>query len=135
MALDPVRAERDRNIIEDRIKGMTYPQLAEKYSLSMSTVHDIVAKHIDNTIKPATEQLIELEVLRLDRLLLALEPRIANGDPKAIEVAIKIGESLRKLKGVDAKTKIEIEHTTTPAALELQERLNKALQSHVDETE
>lgn len=135
MALDPVRAERDRNIINDRIAGMTYPQLAEKYSLSQSTAHDIVAKHIDNTIKPAAEQLIELEVMRLDRLLLALQPRIDAGDPRSVEAAIKIGESLRKLKGIDAVAKIEVEHTMTPAVSELEERIRKASQINATETD
>jgi len=134
-AYDPERADRNAAIIQDRINGLTYRQLAAKYNLSPAAVHGIVRGYTDNAIKPAAEELVQLEIDRHERLLNALEPKIEAGDVKAIEAAVKVSMSYRKLIGVDAATKVNVEHTATAAVTELQERLNKALQSHVDETE
>jgi transposase len=134
-ANDPARAERNRDILIDRKNGFTYPELAEKYELSLSTVHGIVAKYVEDAIKPAADELRQFEIERLEQYKRALQPRIDRGEPRAIEVAIKVGESLRKLTGIDATTKIEVEHTASAATLVLQARLNKAHESHVDETE
>ena len=134
-AYDPARADRNRDIINDRINGLTYRQLGAKYEISHTAAHEIVRGYTDNAIKPAAEELVQLEIDRHERLLNALEPKIEAGDVKAIEAAVKVSMSYRKLIGVDAATKVEVEHTATAAVTELQERLNKALQSHVDETE
>ena len=56
------------------------------------------------------ESVRELELARLDRLLLALDGRVRSGDPQAVNTAIRISESRRRLLGVDAPEKQEIEH-------------------------
>jgi DNA-binding Lrp family transcriptional regulator len=135
MANDPAKAERDRDIIQDRIKGMTYARLSEKYGIEESACYKIVKKHTDSTIKPAAAELVQLEIDRLERLLEALQPRIDRGEPRAIEVAIKLSESLRKLTGVDAAIKLEVEHTANAAVTALEEKLRKAAQINVEGTE
>jgi hypothetical protein len=135
MALDPVKIERDRNIINDRIRGFTYAKLSEKYGIEESACYKIVKKHTDAMIKPAAEELVNLEISRLERLLTALDPKIEANDTKAIEVAIRLSESLRKLTGVDAAIKLEVEHSTSSAIAALEEKLRKAAQINVDETE
>lgn len=128
MALDPEKIARDRDIINDRIRGMTYAKLSEKYGIEESACYKIVKKHTDSTIKPAAEELVNLEISRLERLLTALDPKIEAGDTKAIEVAIRLSESLRKLTGVDAAIKLEVEHSASSAVTALEEKLRKAAQ-------
>ncbi len=135
MALDPAKAERDRNIIDDRFKGLTYAKLSEKYGIEESACYKIIKKHTDAMIKPAAEELVNLEISRLERLLTALDPKIERGDTKAIEVAIRLSESLRKLTGVDAAIKLEVEHTANSAVSALEEKLRKASQINADETD
>ena len=53
----------------------------------------------------------ELELARLDRLQMALDKRVRDGDPQAINTAIRLSESRRKLLGVDAPEQHEVEHT------------------------
>lgn len=127
-ANDPARAERNRDILIDRKNGFTYPELAEKYDLSVSTVYGIVQKYLDEAIKPAAEELRQFEIERLEGYRRALQPRIERGEPRAIEVAIKVSESQRKLNGIDASTKIEVEHTVTDEENRIAELLRKASQ-------
>lgn len=133
---DPVRAERDRDILIDRKNGWTYTELSEKYNLSTSTLHKIITKHIEEAIKPAADELRQFEIERLEGYRRALTDKIAAGDPKAIDTAIKVSESLRKLTGVDASTKIEVEHSM-PSDQEsrIAEMLRKASESFTDESE
>lgn len=135
MPLDPAKAERDRNIIDDRIKGLTYAKLSDKYGIEESACYKIIKKHTDSMIKPAAEELVNLEISRLERLLTALDPKIEAGDTKAVEVAIRLSESLRKLTGVDAAIKLEVEHTANSAVSALEEKLRKAAQINAEGTE
>lgn len=135
LANDPDRADRNRAIIQDRRDGYTYEQLAHKYSLSTSTAYGIVKEYTDEVVKPAAEALVQLEIDRLERLLLALQPKIDAGNVRAIEVAIKLSESLRKLTGVDAAMKLEVEHTANAAVTALEEKLRKAAQINVEGTD
>ena len=56
----------------------------------------------------AAEAVRNMEIIRLDRLLSALDAGIESGDPNAINTAIRIGESRRKLMGLDAPSKSEV---------------------------
>jgi hypothetical protein len=64
-----------------------------------------------------------------------LTDRIAAGDPKAIDTAIKVSESLRKLTGVDASTKIEVEHTVSDQEDRIAQMIRKASQINTEPTE
>ena len=50
---NPARAERDRTVAEDRLKGMTYAQIAAKHGIVKSTVGEILK---DDDIKAILEQ-------------------------------------------------------------------------------
>jgi hypothetical protein len=130
---NPASIERDKQILNDRVKGMTYRALGEKYGMSEAGAHGIVKKHAERTIKPAAEEVVQVEIERLERLLLALSDKIDRGDVRAIETAIKLSESLRKLQGVDAAVKSEMELVINPATVELEERLRKAAQMNKED--
>lgn len=62
------------------------------------------AKHID---VPAmdVEALVQLELARLDALLVALQPGIDAGESDAVRAAVQISAARRQLLGLDAPTK------------------------------
>lgn len=53
------------------------------------------------------EELRNLEELRLDRMLAALDEDVEKGDPVAINAALRIMERRAKLRGLDAPAKVE----------------------------
>lgn len=60
--------------------------------------------------RESAEDVRRLEVLRLDRMLCALDDEVDRGDPTAINTAIRIMERRSKLLGLDAPDKSEVEH-------------------------
>jgi len=129
---DAKRHDRQLKAVELRRKGKSYRTIADELGVSVRTAFDDVWKHFSELDKLATEkleQVRQLELARLDKYLEALEPKCAEGDEKAIAVAIKVGERRSKLLGADAPTKVE--RTDVPAKMtddELRVRLKAALE-------
>lgn len=113
---------RRNQALELRKKGATYQQIAETLrgtpgvpkSYCKANAYRDVAAELNDIIAAngeAAESVRLMEILRLDRLLVALDEGIDAGDPAAINTAIRIGESRRKLLGLDAPDKAEVEIT------------------------
>lgn len=93
-----------------RLAGNDYRTIAAKLGVSVAQAFRDVSAVLQETREQAAEDaaaLRELEVARLDKMLAALDPRIEDGEPRAIETAIRLSESRRKLLGIDAPTKVE----------------------------
>lgn len=102
-------AERKRTAFEYCKAGMTYRQIAQKLGVSHTQIFkDVqsVLKEVRQETKESAEDLVDLEDARLKTTLLAIWPKVVKGELGAIDRAIKISESLRKLRGLDAPTKI-----------------------------
>lgn len=95
-------AERHREWIELRRAGMSELEIASRYGVSQQSVSKAVLKYLRNLSISESEDLRRMEGERLDALLLALGPGIANGQPRAIEAAVKISERRARLFGLDA---------------------------------
>jgi len=113
---------RRNQALELRKKGATYQQIAEtlrgtpgipKSYCKANAYRDVMAE-LNGIIAAngeAAESVRVMEIMRLDRLLVALDDGIEAGDPSAINTAIRIGESRRKLLGLDAPDKSAVEIT------------------------
>ena len=102
------RAEKVIDALKLRQVGHTYREIAAQLFISVSTAH----VYVDDALKDLAEQstheagkLRVLEMSRLDEYMLILGPRILAGDMNAIDRAIKINESRRKLLGIDVPVK------------------------------
>src|ERR1035437_1988436 len=102
------RAEKVIDALKLRQVGHTYREIAAQLFISVSTEH----VYVDDALKDLAEQstheagkLRVLEMSRLDEYMLILGPRILAGDMNAIDRAIKINESRRKLLGIDVPVK------------------------------
>jgi hypothetical protein len=125
-------AERRSKAIRLKIEGHTYTEIAEKlgYSNRASACSDIrraLEKHVIEE-GLAVEAWRELELARLDVLQKAIWPEAMEGNPRAIETALKILDRRAKLLGLDSAIKLEV---LTIDALDAQiQRLEAELGRH-----
>ena len=95
--------------LELRKHGATFRQVAAALHVSLGTAYEDVQAELAEAVRlknKKADQLSELELQRLDRLLLVLNKAIEAGDPKAVAQAIKIATRRARLLGLDAPTKI-----------------------------
>src|SRR5438105_1978373 len=98
------RAEKTVEALKLRQVGHTYRVIAEKLDISVGTAHNYVDDALMDLAKQShheAEKLRVLEMSRLDEYMLILGPLILAGDLAAIDRAIKINESRRRLLGID----------------------------------
>jgi hypothetical protein len=100
-------AERARQALELRKAGAQYADIATTLGYAdASGAYRAVSRALAKlTAEPAAE-LRELELLRLDRMLQAIWEQVIRGSHGAVDRALRISESRRKLLGLDAPQKI-----------------------------
>lgn len=91
-----------------RIRGFTYRQIGAEMSIGHETAHRWVKEVLDNQSTPLADEIRKQEFERLERYLRVLDKRIDAGDDKAVGLAIKVSESLRKMMGADKPTQVEV---------------------------
>lgn len=112
---DTQRADKINRAYELRLKGRTYREIGEALGVSHVTAMKWVTEHLSAVTLPLVDEVRKQEVDRLTRYLDKLDERVDEGDDKAIGLAIKISESLRKLLGVDVPVVSTIEHVEVSA--------------------
>ena len=104
--------ERALKALELRKKGMRYEQIAQQLGYSnRGNAHKAVMKELELLAKECREeaaQVRDLELQRLDDLFLAAWKAIADGSESAIDRALRVSESRRKLMGLDAAQKVDV---------------------------
>jgi hypothetical protein len=119
-------AAKERKALDLRIAGATFDQIAEKLEYAdKSAAYRAVTRALVSTVKPAADELRELEVARLDRLLLAVWPDALGGDPRAVANVLKIIDQRAKFLGLHAPTQVDVSATVTvdPADIEIVQRI------------
>lgn len=112
---DTQRQDKINRAYELRLKGRTYREIGEALGVSHVTARKWVTEHLESVTLPLVDEVRKQEVDRLTRYLDRLDERVEEGDDKAIGLAIKISESLRKLLGVDVPVVAITEHHTVSA--------------------
>ena len=87
--------------VDMRIAGASYRQIASQIGVSVGTAFTYTQKALQGTKQDAAEELRAAELLRLDRLMMAVWPRATGGDMDAIDRAIKIMDRRSRLLGLD----------------------------------
>lgn len=106
-----IAADREKRALALRLAGATYEQIASELHISLGAAHKAVQSVLDRTRQQCSEQadeLRQLEVARLDRMLLLLESQIRTGHLGAIDRALRIQERRAKLLGLDAPVRQEV---------------------------
>lgn len=89
-----------------RVRGFTYRQIAAELGIGHGTAERWCKEVLEAQSTPLADEIRKQEYERLERYLKALDERIDDGDDKAINLAIRASESLRKMMGADMPTQI-----------------------------
>lgn len=119
-------AERHATWMRLRVQGKTYREIGLLEGVSPNTVHEAVTRRLRETLAEPAAELRTLEVERVEGLYAATLPKVQKGDSFAIQTAVRVLESKRKLLGIDAPTKTM---DVTPPKEQLLEQIRAALQS------
>ncbi|WP_354643872.1 hypothetical protein [Kitasatospora camelliae] len=128
-------SERRAKLIKARIDGISYETIADDPEFGYGG--DVSAARKDFTrarraAKAAEQEMadvwVQQQIDRLEHYLVCLSPRVDRGEPRAIEVAVKVGERIAKLLGIDAPVRAEVtvEEAPTVQDLELRDMINAA---------
>ena len=94
--------------LELRKAGATYQAIADQLGYSNARgAHKAVASALKATLREPADEVRDLEVARLDAMLLPLWWRVQQGDERAVDRALKIMERRARLLGLDAPSKSE----------------------------
>lgn len=111
---DRLHEESEKEFVLDKKKaGYSIRAIADMteaglgYPLSKSTVQARLEAAIADIKVPLVEEVRAMEIERLDNMLTKLEPKINEGDDKAIAVALRISERRSKLLGADAPVNVQ----------------------------
>lgn len=124
---DAVVGREQAACLQLRLEGHSFRAIADQLGLSLGTTYSRVRAAVDLEVNPKADELRAVEVQRLDMYLARLAPKIAEGDDRAINTAVRISESRRRMLGLDRP--VAIDATVTEVSqqdLELQEMIRLA---------
>lgn len=100
--------EHQRRALELRLTGMSHRAIAEALGVSD---HTTIGKRVNTALKEITREPAEavrnMELERLDRMLVAIWDKVSDGDVQALDRALKIQDRRAKYLGLDAPTKTQ----------------------------
>lgn len=105
-------------VYELRLRGRTIREIAADVGVSRSIAHaDVVAvlDRIKAEANDTAEQVRQLEIERLDKMLDSFWQRVLEGDEKAADVVLKVQARRSKLLGLDAPEQHSVEASVTQA--------------------
>ncbi len=105
-------AERRRQAVALRLSGATYQQIGDKLGVTSSAAHLQVKQELETRAKQSEGKIVELrqiELARVDRVLLAIWDKVLKSDYKAIDKFVKLSERRAKLLGLDAPVQHKVE--------------------------
>lgn len=104
--------QRQLQALDMRKRGLSFRAIGEKLGVTHVTAYNDVMKELSRLAKErddSLEELRQLELERLDMLIIALEPMARVGDPGAVNAFLKCMERRAKYLGLDAADKLQID--------------------------
>lgn len=96
-------AEKRARAVELRKAGATFEEIATAIPYAnKGTAYKAVEQALREAVREPAQQLIELEVQRLDLMLRALWPSVVRGQLGAVDRALRVAERRARLLGLDA---------------------------------
>ena len=83
-------------------------KFADGYRISTQAVHSAFKRGIVRLPNAQADELRKLDTERLEDMLLSLQPGIRQGDPRAIEVGVKVLIHKAEINGYKAPAKVEM---------------------------
>lgn len=112
MKTEAAKATQALEILNARISGASYDVIANNFKINKLKAYQVVAKELEK-IKEKTqetaEEILQLELMRLDRMLFGVWKDARSGNVKAIGAVLKLMERRAKLLGLDKPTNLTID--------------------------
>ena len=105
---DTVINERHALALEMRKHGYSYEQIAEHFETSPASIRGLVKLALNKSIQEPGQEVIDLELQRLDQLYRVAFNQAAKGDVGAINQCLAVMQRRTKYLGLDAPDKKEI---------------------------
>ncbi len=103
-----VARDKQAECLRLRKKGLSYQAIADEIGYSnASGAEKAVKAALDRITQEPAEELLKLEIQRLDTMLLNIWDKVCEGDLYAIDRVLKIMERRAKFLGIDVPTKID----------------------------
>ena len=102
---------RAQKALELRIAGGTYRQIAQELGVSHTVIFENVLWALEERAEERgklSDQLVQMELERLEKMTLSLWPRVRNGDEKAINTLVRVMDRRAKLLGLDQPAKTDL---------------------------
>jgi DNA-binding CsgD family transcriptional regulator len=102
--------QREVTILQLRLQGLSYDDIAAKIKLNVSSVFNVVTKLLDRydeELKLLIPQARNQEIERCREIIKCMWPRMKKGDSKAAAVVLKTSERLSRLSGLDAPIEVD----------------------------
>jgi orotate phosphoribosyltransferase-like protein len=112
-------AARRQEALELRKAGLTFERIGARMGVTKQTAHQLVLRafgELREKLAETAEQVLTLELQRLDALTEALWPTATAGDPQAIDRVLRIMQRRAALLGLDALARV-LPSETVPETL------------------
>lgn len=100
---------REGQAIDLREAGASYRAMADAMGMSINGVRSLLLRACGRLVqnsKEKVDEIVAMEIRRLDKMFLAVYPAACGGDLQAIDRALRIMERRARLEGLDKPTKI-----------------------------
>ncbi len=107
--------ERRAQAVKLRIAGFTYKQIGEKLEMSESAVYKTIKKAMNQAserIKESSDELVTMELLRLEEIHAAIWPQVLAGDLKAIDRIHRNMDRYSRLLGLETVVRMADEQNS-----------------------
>lgn len=110
--------ERRKKALELRMTGMTYEAIAKVLKIDDRNCRRDIIKAIKEIDREPSEEVLRLELMRLDVFLKAIYKKVEAGDLQAMDRAVKLMDRRAAYLGIDAPTKSVTADVTTATPAE-----------------
>lgn len=94
--------EKERQVLELRRAGASFEEIATRVGYrNRAAAHKAYRRAISRVLKEPAEDVRDLELDRLDRLLMGVWAKASRGELGAVDRALRIGERRARLLGLD----------------------------------
>jgi len=101
--------EKQKQALALRLAGVSYEQIAEQLGYSSHTgAWQAVNRALKRTIQEPSDAVREVEVKRLDAVLVAIWSQVKQGNLSAVDRYIKVAQRRADLLGLDAPKRTDV---------------------------
>ena len=120
------RADKMQKALLLRRRGQTYEDIGKDMGVTRSAAYKWVKDAISKIPQEAAKEVLQLELVRLDKMFIKVFTKAITGDLDAVHVALEIQTRRSKYLGLDApKRTVQVDEELVAAMEKLRERLSE----------